>query len=182
MLKLVQFVKLITTIAIATTTQYATNQLAFAQTAANSDIKINQIRLAETLVADVMNAYMEVPDRNTTVSAFGGRMRLYDVHVARMIALSHHFYCNQPKVGNIEKVMQWEYRANNGRINMGTFNFRCNQVELAVKTYGLGAKVPMKIEMTDGSQKIVDVALLDIQGNEETNRFLNLVQTIKPQR
>lgn len=78
--------------------------------------------------------------------------------------------------------MQWEYRANNGSINMGTFSLRCTQVEQVVKSYGLGRAVPMQVRIGDESRKAVSVPVLDIQGEEETNRFLNFVQTLKPQR
>lgn len=174
--------KNILNIAIATIVPSTIAQTTLAQTSASTDIRINSIRLEETLVAEVMNGYLEVPDRNTTVSAYGGRMRLYDVHIARMIALSHYFYCQQPYVGGIEKVMQWEYRANNGSINMGTFSLRCTQVEQVVKSYGLGRAVAMQVRIGDESRKAVSVPVLDIQGEEETNRFLNFVQTLKPQR
>ncbi|MFB2969917.1 hypothetical protein ACE1CD_13155 [Aerosakkonema sp. BLCC-F183] len=180
--KLKIFASIIAEVAIAFAAPYTISKSVFAQTSANSDVRINSIKLEETLVAEVMNGYLEVPDRNTNVSAYGGRMRLYDVHIARAIALSHHFYCNPPYIGGIEKLVQWEYRANNGRINMGTFNLRCTSVEQAIKTYGLGKSVPMEVQLTDRAKKIVNVRVLDIQGDVETNNFLNFVQTIRPQR
>ncbi|MBD2179836.1 hypothetical protein H6S82_24145 [Planktothrix sp. FACHB-1355] len=79
-------------------------------------------------------------------------------------------------------VKQWEYRANNGRINKGTLKLRCASVEQAVKTYGLVKSVLMEVQLTDRSKKIVNVRVLDIQGDVETNNFLNFVQTIRPQR
>lgn len=172
--------QLIATVSLISVTFLIANQRVIAQSA-NSDIRINSIKLEETLVAEVMNGYLEVPNKNTTVSAYGGSMRLYDVHIARMIALSHHFYCKQPYIDNMEKLFAWQYRADNGKIDMGTFNLRCNQVEQAVKTYGLGKSVPMVVQMTNGTKKTVNVPLLDIQGDAETQSFLAFVQTIKPQ-
>lgn len=173
--------QLIAGVSLVSVTFLITNQRIIAQSA-NSEIRINSIKLEETLVAEVMNGYLEVPNKSTTVSAYGGSMRLYDVHIARMIALSHHFYCKEPYVGNMEKLFAWQYRADNGKIDMGTFNLRCNQVERAVKTYGLGQAVPMVVQMTDGKRKTVNISLLDIQGDTETQSFLSFVQTIKPQR
>ncbi|MBW4577813.1 MAG: hypothetical protein KME08_21495 [Aphanothece sp. CMT-3BRIN-NPC111] len=152
-----------------------------AKSNSTTTIPINTIRLEDTLDASVRLGYFEVPDRNTTVSAFGGQMRRYDVHVARLIALSHHFFCTQPYSGEIEKVMEWEYRANNGRTNMGNFALGCLQVEQAVTTYGLGKVVPMKVQLQNGSTKVFNVRPLDIQGDSETDSFLKFVQTIKPQ-
>jgi len=155
-------------------------QANIAQATSTTSIPINTIRLEDTLDASVKLGYFEVPDRNTTVSAFDGRMRRYDVHMARLIALSHQFFCAQPYSGGIEKVMEWEYRANNGRTNMGNFALPCSQVEQTVKTYGLGKAVPMKIQLASGSTRVVNVRPLDIQGDSETYRFLKFVQTIKP--
>lgn len=76
-----KFANIIASVAIAITVPYVFSKSVFAQSYASSDIRIGSIRLEETLVADVMNGYIEVPDRNTTVSAYGGRMRLYDVHI-----------------------------------------------------------------------------------------------------
>lgn len=178
-----QFAKTIVSLVATAGALCATSPSTFAQTATSSNIPINTIRLENTLDASarVRVGYLEVPDRNTTVSAFGGRMRRYDVHIARMIALSHRFYCAQPYQEGIEKVMTWEYRANNGRINMGVFNLPCTKVQQAVRTYGLGKAVPMKVE-TDGAKGVYNVSLLDIQGNAETERFLKFVQTITPER
>lgn len=157
---------------------------AIAQAASPADIPINTIRLENTLDASakVRLGYFEVPDRNTTVSAFGGEMRRYDVHMARMIALSHRFYCQQPYSAGIEKVVVWDYRANNGRIDMGTFNMPCTLVEQVVSAYGLGRTVPMEVELTDGSVGVFNVQTLNIEDGWETDDFLKFVQTIKPER
>ncbi|NEQ44726.1 MAG: hypothetical protein F6K00_14655 [Leptolyngbya sp. SIOISBB] len=37
---------------------------------------------------------LTVPDQDTTRSAYGGILRRYDVHVAKMLEVSHH-YCQQ---------------------------------------------------------------------------------------
>ncbi|NEQ18684.1 MAG: hypothetical protein F6K28_00780 [Microcoleus sp. SIO2G3] len=115
-------------------------------------------------------------------------MRLYDVHIARMIAMSHQFCCFEPYGAGIEKVMTWEYWADNGKINMSTFNLPCTKVEQAVNTYGLGRTVPITImNLVDLRQsaprrEVVNLRTLDISSDAETTNFLRFVQTIKPQR
>ncbi|HEY9812990.1 MAG TPA: hypothetical protein V6D31_05560 [Candidatus Sericytochromatia bacterium] len=181
MLKLKKITQILTSIALTSIFPYSFNQSAIAGTSPNREIRINYVQIEETLVAEALNGYLEVPDKNTTVSAYGGKMRLYDVHVGRMIALSHHFHCKKPYIGQIEKVMGWEYRAWNGKINMGTFNLNCNLVKQAVSAYGLGKAVPMDI-LRDGRVKTINIPTLDIQGEAETADFLRFVQTLKPQR
>jgi len=176
--------KTIASLAIAAGAVSTIGQSAIAQATNPGDIAINTIRIESTLDASarVRQGYFEVPNRNTTVSAFGGRMRLYDAHMARMIALSHQFYCQQPYSAGIEKVMVWDYRANNGRINMGTFNMPCTLVEQTVSAYGLGRSVPMEVELPDGSIGVFKVRTLDIQDGRETRDFLRFVQSIRPER
>jgi serine/threonine-protein kinase len=186
---LTKILQVLTGVALTTGALCAVTQSAIPQAAGATEIRFNEISLWPAAAsARTRQGTMVVPDRNTTVPAYGGKMRLYDVHIARMIAMSHQFYCSQPYSGGIEKVMVWNYRANSGKLDMGTFNLRCTQVEQAVKTYGLGARVPITIlnfvigPHSAPSQEVVNLRTLDISGDAETARFLKFVQTIKPQR
>jgi serine/threonine-protein kinase len=176
--------KITAALAIAIAMPWAISCSTVAQAASREDIQVNTIRLERASASSrVREGYFEVPNRNTTVSAFGGQMRLYDVHLARMIALSHHFYCTEPFANGVEKVVSWDYKADNGKTAMGIFNLRCSVVEQAVKTYGLGKVVPMQVQLNGQPKKVVaNIPVLDIADGAETNRFLRFVQTIRPGR
>lgn len=60
---------------------------------------------------------LTVPDTQTTKSAFGGKLRLYDVHIAKMFEVT---YLECEKFGDGGN-REWTYFAGNGEINMGTF-------------------------------------------------------------
>lgn len=84
--------------------------------------------------------------------------------------------------------MVWNYRADKGKIDIGTFNLSRTQVKQAVRIHGLGSPVPTTIlNFVNGSssnprREVVNLRTLDISGNAETARFLKFVQTIKPHR
>lgn len=75
-----------------------------------------------------------VPDRNTAKSADGGKLRLYDVHIAKMFEISH-FLCDRDQAS---KGYDWSYEAENGNIEMGRFKISCNLAQSIAAAYGLG--------------------------------------------
>ncbi|MBD1920705.1 hypothetical protein H6F77_06360 [Microcoleus sp. FACHB-831] len=167
--------------AIALTTSLAISKKADAKTYATGDIAVNAIRLdTYTGSTKPRRAYFEVPDSNTAVSAYGDRMTLSDVHIARMIALTHNYHCTSIYTRGVENVMIWNYAADSGRLSKGQVRLRCSVVEWAVKTYGLGRKVPMAIKVSNSPADVLTIPVLDIQGERETKSFIKFVRSLKP--
>ncbi|MEG4289978.1 hypothetical protein Q5692_02035 [Microcoleus sp. C2C3] len=75
-----------------------------------------------------------VPDRNTAKSADGRKLRLYDVHIAKMFEISH-FLCDRDRAS---EGYDWSYEAENGNIEMGRFKISCNLAQSIAAAYGLG--------------------------------------------
>ncbi|MEG5064134.1 hypothetical protein QUB33_10965 [Microcoleus sp. B3-A4] len=75
-----------------------------------------------------------VPDRNTAKSAGSRKLRLYDVHIAKMFEISH-FLCNRDRAS---EGYNWSYQAENGNIEMGRFKISCNLARSIAPAYGLG--------------------------------------------
>jgi len=76
---------------------------------------------------------LTAPNRDTTQPAYGGKLRLYDVHLAKMFETSH-FLCQQSRgVSGYE----WVYSAGNGSIRMGNFRIPCSLANFMASTYGL---------------------------------------------
>ena len=75
-----------------------------------------------------------VPDRNTAKSAGGRKLRLYDVHIAKMFEISH-FLCDRDRD---REGYNWTYEAENGNIEMGRFKISCNLAREIAAAYGLG--------------------------------------------
>ena len=117
-----------------------------------------------------------VPDRDTTVSAYGGSLRRYDVHIAKMIEVTASQWCN-PRP-NFEGVY-WNYEADNGNQFMGEFYISCTTAQQAVKTYGLGRPERTLIYQRGEGPQTVFIPVLDLNG-PKVPRFLKFVQTLKP--
>lgn len=121
---------------------------------------------------------IKVPDHDTTVSAYGGKLRLYDVHLAKMFEVSH-FLCQRHRVPGYE----WLYAAGNGRLSMGQFQISCQQAQQIATRYGLGAPERTPIERdTEGGPPEFDhyqIPILDITGTK-VNPWLEFVQNFRP--
>ncbi len=108
-----------------------------------------------------------VPDQDTTVSAYGGELRRYDVHIAKMFEVTH-FLCQQEHKPDQfewvkyilfsnysslnerlallhtflqnrlnEKGFEWSYRAANDNVDMGRFKISCQLASEIAEAYGL---------------------------------------------
>jgi hypothetical protein len=122
---------------------------------------------------------LTAPNRDTTQPAYGGRVRLYDVHVAKMFETSH-FLCQQSRgISGYE----WVYSASNGNIRMGNFKITCSLASEMASTYGLGKLERTSIARdTEGGppeSDVYSIPILDITGSK-VQRWMNFVQNFKP--
>ncbi|MBL1174730.1 hypothetical protein [Pantanalinema sp. GBBB05] len=104
-----------------------------------------------------------VPDKDTTISADGGELRQYDVHVAKMFEVTHYLcqnkhkpnlfnWLNEKYVSAITKLKRleallkgkrtdegfvWSYEAANGNTLMGGFTISCDLAQTVASAYGL---------------------------------------------
>ncbi|WP_199296191.1 hypothetical protein [Trichocoleus sp. FACHB-591] len=120
-----------------------------------------------------------VPDQNTTRSAYGGKLRLYDVHIAKMFEITH-FLCQRD---SIRGEQFWVYRAGGGSIDMGRFTISCSLSADIAAAYGLG-----KVERTDirvsyegggGETQTYQVPILNITGGKVA-RWMSFTQKFRP--
>lgn len=124
---------------------------------------------------------LTVSETNTTKSAYGGQLRLYDRHIAKMFEVTYADCLEIPRAG----FRIWEYYAGNGKISMGSFRITCQLAGDIAKTYGLGKPEQTAIEYAQeeaGSpiSRTRSIPILDISGNK-VDRWLNFVQRFRPQ-
>ena len=122
---------------------------------------------------------LTAPNRDTTQPAYGGRVRLYDVHVAKMFETSH-FLCQKSRgISGYE----WVYSAGNGSIRMGNFRIPCSLASEMASTYGLGKPERTSIARdTEGGppeSEIYSIPIFDIT-DSKVQRWMNFVQNFKP--
>ena len=122
---------------------------------------------------------LTAPNRDTTQPAYGGRVRLYDVHVAKMFETSH-FLCQKSRgISGYE----WVYSAGNGSIRMGNFRIPCSLASEMASTYGLGKPERTSIARdTEGGppeSDVYSIPIFDITGSK-VERWMNFAQNFKP--
>ncbi len=125
-----------------------------------------------------------VPDTDTTASAYGARLRLYDVHIAKMFEVSN-FLCQRRGNNTSFKGYEWFYSAGNGNINMGNYRITCRLANQIARSYGLGKLERTEIGRdTEGGPPEADVysiPVLNITG-DKVPRWMNFVQRFQPVR
>lgn len=123
---------------------------------------------------------LTVPDRNTTVSAYGGELRLYDVHIAKMFEVTK-FLCDRGFTGGI----LWNYRAGGGSIRMGAFNVTCAEANHIASIFGRGKPEITNIlyigEEGYRREETFDIPILNIVG-DKIPQWLDFVETLSPVR
>ncbi|MBW4692138.1 MAG: hypothetical protein KME27_10255 [Lyngbya sp. HA4199-MV5] len=110
---------------------------------------------------------MTVPDQDTTVSAYGGALRRYDIHIAKMFEVTHYLCQQEHKPNQLEwikytlfsdysspsgrlkllntflqnrlneKGFEWSYGAANDNVDMGRFKISCQLASEVAEAYGL---------------------------------------------
>jgi hypothetical protein len=117
-----------------------------------------------------------VPDQDTAISAYGGALTRYDVHLAKMIEITHFQWCEtRPNYRGV----YYNYSADNGRVFMGQFYISCALAKNAVNTFGVGRPEQTVIYNRD-NPSVEAIPVLDLNGRK-IPEFQRLVQSIRPQ-
>jgi hypothetical protein len=117
-----------------------------------------------------------VPDQDTSRSAYGGALRRYDVHISKMIEITHFQWCQNRT--HYEGVY-YHYEAANGKVFMGQIYISCAIAQRAVSTFGIGRSESTVIYDRD-RPSTVSIPVLDLNG-PKIAQFQQLVQAIRPQ-
>lgn len=151
--------------------------IASATTATDTALPVTSIRFLPAVQGGQARGIFIVPDRDTTRSAYGGSLRRYDVHLAKMFEVAN-LYCSTNNWQSVE----WNYFAGNGDINMGRFVMGCNLVRDIVNAYGQGRKERTVISFgyNNGSaQETHNLPVLNITG-DKIPKFINFAKRFQP--
>lgn len=120
---------------------------------------------------------MVVPDRDTTQSAYGGQLRLYDVHIAKMFEVTHTLCQEIPGLG----YLNWVYQAGGGSLFMGRFQVSCKLANDLASAYGLGTpertRIDVYAEYGQRSTRTYDVPIFNISGSFEVDELCSRVSS-----
>ncbi|MCU0549297.1 MAG: hypothetical protein MUC48_08115 [Leptolyngbya sp. Prado105] len=124
---------------------------------------------------------MTVPDSDTTKSAYGGRLRVYDVHIAKMFEVTR-WMCAS---GRLSPGTTWTYMADNSAANMGDFRISCELANDIAMAYGLGkpesTSVRVSYEESGSATKTWSIPILNITGGK-IDRWMRFTSNFKPVR
>ncbi|QQE64586.1 hypothetical protein GFS31_12670 [Leptolyngbya sp. BL0902] len=87
-------------------------------------------------------ATLVVPQPGTAVSAEGGAMRWYDLHLATMVALTADQFCGNPSA----RGAYFNYEADGGSVYMGQYFIPCNTAKELMDTFGRGRQISVEME------------------------------------
>ncbi len=119
-------------------------------------------------------ATFTVPDV-TTVTPVENGLRLYEVHLAKMIEVSENF-C---KDRDDDYIINWNYEANQGKIFMGEFSLSCEFARETLQNFGTSGTETVIISHR-GNPVSETISTLDIN-QKNAPEFINLVHSsMKP--
>jgi hypothetical protein len=116
--------------------------------------------------------------------AFGGKMRLYDVYIAKMVEVTHQFCQHQFRNAQSHS---WSYgygRTERGR-KYKRFTISCELAEQLRQKYGLGLPERTTIAFSRGggsTNRIFDLPILDITGDSKVNQWLKFTEGFAPDK
>ena len=117
---------------------------------------------------------MTVPNRDLSQSAYGGKLRFYDVHLAKMFEMTYDD-CQRIKRRLPQGIegRQWLYKPGNGDDSIPTeyFYITCSLADEIVETYGLGKAEETVVEAfvdhhPTKSIRNRSIPILDITGSK----------------
>jgi serine/threonine-protein kinase len=114
-----------------------------------------------------------VPDKNTTKLVKDG-LRLYEVHLAKMIEVTNDF-C---KDRDSKYVVYWNYEVEDGKIFMGQYALTCQFAKNTFQKFGSSTTENVTVNHR-GDPTTVKVSVLNLN-SKNAKEFATLVQSIKP--
>ncbi len=116
-----------------------------------------------------------VPDRDTSQSAYGGPLRRYDAHLAKMIEVAHSQWCDRPNY----KGVHYNYYADNGKVFMGKFYISCSFAKQTVKRFGLG-KSESTVIQNRGNAETFSIPALNLTNSIQIRQFQTQINQLRP--
>lgn len=121
-------------------------------------------------------ATFNVPEKTTTTPVKDG-LRLYDLHLAKMIEVTNNF-CQEGEPRKDDYIVYWNYEVENGKVFMGKYSITCKFARNTIKKFGTSGQESVTIDYA-GNAQTVKIAPLNLN-SQNAKEFAKLVQTLKP--
>ncbi len=123
--------------------------------------------------------FLDVPDKDVNRPAYGGKLKLYDAHVAKMFEVTQHLCQKEPK----RTGYNWIYEKNEGLTRIGGFEISCDLANDIAIAYGAGKSESTTVECSRGGRacpsKTYSVPILNITGGK-VNSWIQFMSRFKP--
>jgi hypothetical protein len=146
---------------------YATSEIAYTR----AEIPTTQVTFIEQ-DGEVRGAQFIVPDEDTTRSAFGSRLRRYDMHIAKMMEITD-YECRQPD--RLWSQINWQYRA--GNVYMGKVSISCDLARDTAISYGFVRPEIMPVVYYN-SPATLTIPVLNITG-AKAEKWMNFTEGLR---
>jgi len=123
------------------------------------------------------SARFVVSDSSTTESAFGGDLRKYDIHIAKIFEVTHWWCMQAPGDKN---GLSWKYFADGGEVDMGTFNISCNEANNIALRFRFSKPENTKINVGEGSLLTEAIPVLDIDNEGASSAWIDFTNSYIP--
>jgi len=120
---------------------------------------------------------LNIPVNETTTSAYGGQLRLYDVAIAQAVAIT---YKQCPARQDPWGVQLNLTAGDRKQHNMGSFTFSCNLAYDLVSAYGLNNEIKRPVYEGYTGKFFDYYRTLNLNTDEKVQRFINFATNFKP--
>jgi hypothetical protein len=148
------------------------------------------VALAQTSVpmeiyneSDGGNFYLNAPSGDDSQPAFGGKLHLYDVYIAKMVEVTNQF-CQHQFRNAPSHSWSYGYGAKGRDRKYKRFTISCELAEQLRQKYGLGLPERTTIAFSRGGRstnRIFDLPTLDITGDSKVNQWLKFTEGFAPE-
>ncbi|TVQ10611.1 MAG: hypothetical protein EA368_07125 [Leptolyngbya sp. DLM2.Bin27] len=122
-------------------------------------------------------ATFEVPQADTSSSAWGGALRWYDAHLATMVALTADQFCGHQSA----RGAYFNYEADGGSVFMGQIFVSCSMARSVIETYGQGQYAWVVLEEAWGGVEFLDQWVPDLPDTAVPQFHQTVVQQLNPE-
>lgn len=120
---------------------------------------------------------LNIPINQTTISAYGGQLRWYDVAIAQAAAIAYkQCPARQDPWGVVLELTAGDRK----QYNMGNFYFSCNLAYDLVSAYGLNNEVKRPIYEEYTGRLFDYYPSLNLDTDNKVQRFINFTTNFKP--
>lgn len=141
----------------------------------HAQLQINRIVLPRSIVSSdnrYLAATLEVPNRDTSLPAYGGRLTLRHAYLAKMYEATY-YQCGATANRNWASIA-WRLTS-----ERGVFFLSCSDAARTVNRYGLMSNTEATTILYGRDAREIDLPSLDITGEQKVSQWIQEINRIR---